>query len=236
MGQNHSSHAKINIKGGKARGKKGGRAQEYTALLTLPLDIQSLIRAKTIEAGASTFEKGAHGAKHLADIFKKAPGEGTPSVQVSNVNIAAFFHNKNCVELLVTFLRGVEVAAYVLEVLGENELKKIGIRIADELTAQTGLDAPEKFATHVHHYIRLETNRVYEDGLRHIYFLFHPDTNWHPEFQSLVRRMPLPENLLGMSECLDSLVVWMKFIRSYLNRVKPQKPDGDNVSRHHPCL
>lgn len=99
-------------------------------------------------------------------------------------------------------------------------LRKIGIRIASELEAQTGLDAPKKFSARVHNYIMAETSTLRSGRMHHVYFLYHPDTDWHPEFKQRVSDQPLPVNFLGMSENLDSLVVWMKFLRQHMSATK----------------
>jgi len=225
MGVGHSKHFDVAVKAAKTRGKKGRKALEWTGILTIPLDIQAFLRAKTTESYASAFEKGALGLKHIGDFctnFRQQPSNSAPSVQVFNSSIAAVFQGKDCIRLLTTFLQGVQVVAHLLEILGESELKQIGVRIANELGAQTSLKVPKVFASHVYAYAKSEAARVYGDGLQHLYFLFHPDNNWHPEFQDLVTRRPLPDNLVAMSESLDCLVVWMRFVRGYLDRVQPK--------------
>jgi len=102
------------------------------------------------------------------------------------------------------------------------ELKQISVRIANELGALTSRKVPKTFASYVYVTRRSEAKRAYGDGLQHLYFLFHPGNNSHPGFQGLVTRNPLPDNLVAMSESLDCLAVWRKFVRGYLDRAQPQ--------------
>ena len=214
------------MKVSKTRVRKGGKVLEAAnALITLPLDLRAYLAAETVGSCASAFERGALGLKHLSEAytnFMYQPGNGAPSVHVFSSSIAVVFQGKDYLRLLTGFLQGVQVVAPMLEVFGESELKALGVRIANELAAQTGLSVPAKFADHVYKYAEAEANRVYGDGLQHLYFLFHPDNNWHPEFQALVRRRRLPNNLVAMSESLDCLVVWMRFIRDHLDHAQPK--------------
>jgi hypothetical protein len=91
------------------------------------------------------------------------------------------------------------------------ELK--GIR--QELVAQTGLDAPIKFATQVHMYIKDEARKTpyTNNGAKHLFFVYHPDNDWHSYFNHLVEQHPLSSRFCGMSENLDSLCLWMRFLR-----------------------
>ncbi|CZR60206.1 uncharacterized protein PAC_10102 [Phialocephala subalpina] len=91
---------------------------------------------------------------------------------------------------------------------GVTELR--GMR--EELVAQTGLDAPKKFAKQVYRYIRMKAEQA-QDSETHVFFLYHPDTDWHPDFFEMVERDPLPDNFYGMSENLDALCVWMQYLR-----------------------
>ncbi|RDW56580.1 hypothetical protein BP6252_14085 [Coleophoma cylindrospora] len=222
-GFSYSKFFNVGVKAAKTSGKKSRKGLEWTGIITIPLDIQAFLYAKTAESCTSAFEKGALGLKHIGDFcanFRQQPNSSAPSVHVFDSSIAVVFRGKDCIRLLATFLQGVQVVAHLLEVLGESELKQIGVRIANELSAQTSLKVPKIFASHVYAYAKSEATRVYGDGLQHLYFLFHPDNNWHPEFQDLVTSRPLPDNLVAMSESLDCLVVWMKFVRGHLDRVR----------------
>ncbi|KAF3023553.1 hypothetical protein E8E14_010299 [Neopestalotiopsis sp. 37M] len=118
---------------------------------------------------------------------------------------------------LEMFLRTSSIAACALEVLqGSSRLEEIGIKIHAEMQAQTGLDAPYKFAKHVSDYIHQNTSEIRSKDFRHLYFLYHPDTDWHGEFHTIVTRHELSSAFLGMSESLEALCAWMAYIRALL--------------------
>ncbi|KIX96999.1 uncharacterized protein Z520_07113 [Fonsecaea multimorphosa CBS 102226] len=100
--------------------------------------------------------------------------------------------------------------------------------IRRELAAQTRLDAPEKFATQVHGYIDMmtkstststsSTSKSNSSMKQHLYFVYHPDTDWHPYFCKLVERKPLANNFFGMAENLDTLCIWMRYLRALFTK------------------
>ncbi|KAH0841122.1 hypothetical protein AYO21_06611 [Fonsecaea monophora] len=90
--------------------------------------------------------------------------------------------------------------------------------IRRELEAQTRLDAPEKFAVHVHGYIDMMTKSTAKSGKKHLYFVYHPDTDWHPYFCRLVEKKPMANNFFGMAENLDTLCIWMRYLRALFAR------------------
>ncbi|PNP39646.1 hypothetical protein TGAMA5MH_08464 [Trichoderma gamsii] len=45
------------------------------------------------------------------------------------------------------------------------------------------------------------------------FFVWHPDTSWHPAFYAKVKETPLPATFMGESDCLDRLCIAMKAIR-----------------------
>lgn len=95
--------------------------------------------------------------------------------------------------------------------IGE-ELGKIKdeLRLANSLQVQ-GSNGPNGFAQHVYDFIQMRIDEV-GDGL-HMFFVYHPDTNWYPSFRKLIRSNPLPPTFCAKSDCLDTLVVFMRIIR-----------------------
>lgn len=124
--------------------------------------------------------------------------------------------------LFNTFLQASGVVAQYLTVIqGTKALERIGAT----MDAQTGLLAPQKFARQVYRFVKQRSAETRNDGSTHIFFVYHPDTDWHPEFfhHATHDRDPLPSNFLGLSENLDALCVWMKFLRGLMNKVQPGK-------------
>lgn len=114
-----------------------------------------------------------------------------------------------------TFVNAAGVVAQFIQVYQGHQIIGELKGIRQELVAQTGLDAPVKFATQVHMYIRNEARKTpyTNNGTKHLYFVYHPDTDWHPYFNHLVEQHPLSSRFYGMSENLDALCLWMRFLR-----------------------
>lgn len=116
------------------------------------------------------------------------------------------------------FLSGLGAAVHFLEVWqgasAHTALEDIGARLANEAEAHTGLIAPKKFVEQVHDFIIEKTSREWPSRSRnHVFFLYHPDTDWSPSFFRRIQNHPLSQRFLGMSENLDALVLWMRFIK-----------------------
>ncbi|PGH08767.1 hypothetical protein AJ79_05866 [Helicocarpus griseus UAMH5409] len=179
-----------------------------------------------IAAGVKEIWDGYNAGRNgiiIQDQMQK-PGQGIPSIQTCASSLAVFFKRKNAFDLFSVFLNGISVVAQFVEVLqGPSALEEIGQNIHRELEAQTGLTAPKTFAKQVHKVIMHQTSLLYEDGIPHFYFLYHPDTDWHGYFFDIVSQKPLPPNLLGVSENLDALCLWMIFLRQHLDRDNRRK-------------
>lgn len=148
-----------------------------------------------------------------------------PSVRALSDSLTTYFRKKSYKEMLATFLEVVQIASIVLDILYPNSaMQEIGLKIAGALGAQVGLDAPGRFAKHVYLYIQKFLNHQHVEGVQHLYFLYHPGTNWHTEFEDKVKEKPLSANFIGMSDSLDSIVAYMRFFRWYLNKKKKPKP------------
>jgi hypothetical protein len=113
------------------------------------------------------------------------------------------------------FLDAAGVAAKCAQVYQGRQIIRELRLMRQEMQAQTALESPEKFATHVYKYINMKTKEVSESG-KDLFFLYHPDTDWHPEFFYLVQNKPLKGNFIGLSENLDALCIWMHWIRTVL--------------------
>lgn len=129
-------------------------------------------------------------AMEAGEFYKtKSGGAGgknsLPALEAFCGNLQRYLKNpEKWVQLFQSFVAG-SVALGVMQVLqGSGELEKIGIRIHGEMQAHTGLDAPKKFSEIALHYLESETSTVHGDALDHLYFLYHPDTDWHGYFVS----------------------------------------------------
>lgn len=131
-------------------------------------------------------------------------------------------------ELLSVYLQTGSIAACALSVLqGNSALEQIGIKIQSSLEAQTALQAPAQFAKHVSNFITSMAAQVQSGDYDHLYFLYHPDTDWHGEFHKIMSKTDPSRAYCGMSENLNAICNWMAFIRHCLandqSRKRPRK-------------
>ncbi|KAG7294410.1 hypothetical protein NEMBOFW57_004481 [Staphylotrichum longicolle] len=160
-----------------------------------------------------------NGRVHRAEMQRngQAMRNVIPEVKALVSNLATYVKHRNIHELFLTFLQGANTVAYWVDVLqGDKAQAEIGKLIHGELEAHVGLEAPRKFARQVHMTIKEQMASTPAGDAHDIFFLYHPDTNWHGEFLHIVKRHPLPANFLGMSENLDAIVIWMLFLRRQL--------------------
>ncbi|TGO20505.1 hypothetical protein BPAE_0289g00030 [Botrytis paeoniae] len=202
--------------------KKGSSRSSSNQTSIAPMHLEQIFRfpgvltevssvVKNLSEGYTTYQNGAALRNQLESVM--------PEVQTFASGMNRYLKNKNWLDLFQTFLVGANVVAAFMEVLqGSSGLEEIGLKIYGELEAQTGLAAPDKFAKHVDKYIRKEAASVYGGDEEHLYFLYHPDTDWHGEFHDIVQNKPVPSNFVGMSENLHALCTWMLFMRKRLER------------------
>ncbi|KAI9647029.1 hypothetical protein NHQ30_005031 [Ciborinia camelliae] len=149
----------------------------------------------------------------------KAVRKDLPKITALLSSLEKFIGNADFVNGFNMYLGVAGVVAQYVDVLqGGKALAEVGLQIKGELEAQTGLQAPEAFAKQVRLFIdqRIseESQSATRSGVKHAFFLYHPDSDWHPHFYESVRRKALPINFLGISQNLDSICVWMKFVRA----------------------
>ncbi len=158
-------------------------------------------------------------AMEAGELYKSKTGSTLPAVEAFCSNVQRYVKNpEKWVKMFQAFAAG-SITMGVLQVLqGTAELERIGIKIHGEIQAHTGLEAPKKFSEIVMHYLESETSTVHGDALDHLYFLYHPDTDWHGWFWHRMKNRPFPDNFLGMSEHLELICAFMLFTRRNLRR------------------
>ncbi|OQV02847.1 hypothetical protein CLAIMM_07972 [Cladophialophora immunda] len=146
-------------------------------------------------------------AERLANVIQKA----MPAVKI----LAS--HGKYLAGFQGYFVAAGLPAQFIQVFQGQQIIAELrGIR--RELEAQTRLDAPEKFATQVYGYIDMMTKSTSKSSNKHLYFVYHPDTDWHPYFCKLVERKPTANTFFGMAENLDTLCIWMRYLRALFTK------------------
>ena len=120
--------------------------------------------------------------------------------------------------LLGAFLQGRETTARSIKPdHGTAALERIGLRIAGDMQPHTALKTPQRFARQTVRFIAEQASRHGTSKTsKNYFFLYHPDTDWNPEFFDYAKKHDLPESFLGMSESLDALCTWMIFLRHNL--------------------
>ncbi|EXJ53514.1 uncharacterized protein A1O5_13290 [Cladophialophora psammophila CBS 110553] len=115
-----------------------------------------------------------------------------------------------------TFLAGVGVvtqgAGVLTQYLQTRQMIAEVRGIHEELVAGTGLSA-DQFASRVYEYIKMKTKQTSGHKRKHLYFVYHPDTDWHPRFAALTADEELADSFMGLCEDLDFLCLWMQYLR-----------------------
>ncbi|KAI9035886.1 uncharacterized protein KD926_002640 [Aspergillus affinis] len=156
-----------------------------------PLPILTVTSApKDLVGTWSDFENGRAQRREMT-LTEEAVRDGIPAIKCFISALATHFQHQNYLELFYAFIAGSNAIVYWVELRLKLSQDKWTNAFDMKLIA------------------RLDSE--------HIYFLYHPDTDWHAEFFDLVKNNSLPVNFLGLSENLDSLCAWMLFLRRHLN-------------------
>lgn len=230
MGQDQSY---VKKKGsGRKKGGRGGKAGKGDWGLGNLLNIEMVLTAIPEGFNAYTNFQNGRVKRREMSLNGEAFREGIPTVKCFLTALTKNLAQQNYLELISTFLMTMNTVATWVEVLqGNSALEHIGHKIHGELQAQTGLMAAKAFAEQVEKTIRHEAN-----DLDQFYFLYHPDTDWHAEYFDRVKRERLPDNFLGLSENLDSIVVWMLFLRRHLAAKKKKAQFHLIIPAYRPML
>ncbi|KAF2398333.1 hypothetical protein EJ06DRAFT_532085 [Trichodelitschia bisporula] len=164
-----------------------------------------MIAVEVVKTEATNLKDNIKAIRDASGAIKHA----LPTVKIV-ASHAVFLANFNA------FIGAAGVVAQFIQVYQGQQVITELRNIRQELAVQTALDAPEKFAKQVYKYVAMKAAETAGAQPRHFYFLYHPDTDWHPTFFELVENKPLPDSFYGMSENLDALCVWMRFVRVML--------------------
>jgi len=128
-------------------------------------------------------------------------------------------------------------AALVIQVYQcKQALEKIGrsldgineeIMKQNNLTAQ-GSTGPHGFAQHVYSYVKHRIEEV-DDKKKHMFFVYHPDTEWYASFADLMRENRLPPSFCAKSADLDKLCRYLQTTRELLTA---ESDEGNDVVFH----
>lgn len=174
--------------------------------------------AKCIESAVASSSKSVSQA---ADAVKKTSEEF-----VSEVHGVRLMAKSMCIS--------VAAIAVIMEQLLE-EVKQVNRNlgaIREELwrtnvLKSSGGAGSNGFAQVVYNFVAMEANKSQYANDR--FFVWHPDTSWHPAFYAMVKKDPLPAAFLGESDCLDKLCIAMKAFRQGM---REQGEDPADIGFH----
>lgn len=223
---------------GQKRDEKGVDASRQ--LIEIPLDLNAFIQAKEAQFGSATPEEDTASVSNLTEAEAGDPSASTnaqepeqeqepntnqdasvqspPAVQTPIRAVNRVFRNADWPTPLQQFITTLQLGTNDVNAIYESDVEKSGITLPEELKTRTSLSNPAKFSAHVHKFLYRQSRTAFSDDMRHLYFLYHPDAEWHPDFCDFAQDKPLPDNFLGFSDDLDALVAWMMFIRQNLGR------------------
>ncbi|KAJ4319443.1 hypothetical protein N0V84_006345 [Fusarium piperis] len=223
---------------GQKRDEKGVDASRQ--MIEIPLDLNAFLQAKEAQFGSATAEEDSAAVSNPteaeagepstsnsspeqeqeqgANANQEASLQSPPSVQTPFRAVNRVFRNADWSIPLQQFLPTLQLGTNDIYVIYESDIEKSGIKLPEELKTRNSLSNPAKFSAHVHKFLYRQSRTAFSDDMRHLYFLYHPDAEWHPDFCDYAQDKPLPDNFLGFSDNLDALVAWMMFIRQNLGR------------------
>ncbi|KAM0417112.1 hypothetical protein ACHAPT_012888 [Fusarium lateritium] len=218
----------------QAKRRGGQRPKKYEKgvdasrqLIEIPLNLNGFLQAKEAQFDTTAIEEDAVTVSNSPQEPEQEPElnanqevslQPPPTVQTSVKAVNKVFRNSDWSSSLQQFLTALQLGPSAVHIIYESDLEKAGVQLSQDQETRTSLSTPAKFSAHVHKYLCRQSRTAFSDDMRHLYFLYHPDAEWHPDFYDLAQDKPLPDNFLGFSDNLDALVAWMMFIRQHLGR------------------
>ncbi|KAI5459213.1 hypothetical protein BGZ63DRAFT_456016 [Mariannaea sp. PMI_226] len=108
---------------------------------------------------------------------------------------------------------------------GAKALKLIAAKLDDDspdhLAAQTSVDVYENFPHYVYDMVEERLISTQHDpAIEHWFFIYHPDNDWYPKFNRLLRQNSLGPRFCGFSNQIDTIFMFMLAAR---RRIKERK-------------
>lgn len=197
------------------------------------IDTTLFSSGKSVSEAADSLKKHAASIDATLSSSGKSVSEAANSIKTAAQEIVPEVHG---VRLMAKSLCiSVATIAVIMEqmVLEIKQVNQNLGNIREELwhtnvLTSSGGAGKNGFAEVVYNFVNMEAGRgQYKDDC---FFVWHPDTSWHPAFYAIVKQTPLPATFMGESDSLDRLCIAMKAIRQGM---KEQGKDPDKTPTFH---
>ncbi|EHK15341.1 uncharacterized protein TRIVIDRAFT_64744 [Trichoderma virens Gv29-8] len=188
--------------------------------------------SKSFSTTAENIQKDARSINEAVSSTCNSVSEPADSIKKAAQEIVPEIHG---VRLIAKSLSVSVVAiAAIMEQLLE-EVKQVNHNLANireelwrtNVLTSSGGAGKSGFAEIVYNFVDMEAGRAqYKNDC---FFVWHPDTSWHPAFYAKAKDTPLPATFLGESDCLDRLYIAMKALRQGM---REQGNDPSDVTFH----
>ncbi|UKZ77115.1 hypothetical protein TrVFT333_004833 [Trichoderma virens FT-333] len=188
--------------------------------------------SKSFSTTAENIQKDARSINEAVSSTCNSVSEAADSIKKAAQEIIPEIHG---VRLIAKSLSVSVVAiAAIMEQLLE-EVKQVNHNLANireelwrtNVLTSSGGAGKSGFAEIVYNFVDMEAGRAqYKNDC---FFVWHPDTPWHPAFYAKAKDTPLPATFLGESDCLDRLCIAMKALRQGM---REQGNDPSDVTFH----
>jgi hypothetical protein len=150
---------------------------------------------------AENFEEMCHTGVSMAQTLKQSAAAMTRDINKVRIIANSMadtiqYHNRF---MQITMSQGVRALSRIGDELG-NIKDELGL--ANSLNVQ-GSTGEAGFAQHVYDFVQLRIDEV--GGLKHRFFVYHPDDGWYPAFRKLIRQTAVFLCQVGQSGWVDAV-------------------------------
>ncbi|KAM0429096.1 hypothetical protein ACHAQK_011268 [Fusarium lateritium] len=186
-------------------------------LTEIPFDAEAFLLAKAARAKPADAEASETGeGDDLAELEYEGTRADVPTVHAHLKGVDKACRNGDWSKPLQRFLTRLQMGSNNLSVIYDSDVAKAGVEVPEKSESWVDQSEPAKFAGHVYRFMGRQCRSASSD--RHLYVLYHPDPEWHADFYDLLQDKPLPSNFLGLSDNLDALVAFVRFVRKRLGK------------------
>ncbi|GAB7330771.1 hypothetical protein MBLNU13_g02321t1 [Cladosporium sp. NU13] len=108
-----------------------------------------------------------------------------------------------------------------LETLGQTVSEDVK-EVNNSMDTLIGLDEPSKLSEHIYNFVRQQAELDgLQPGTKDLFFVYHPGSNWWPEFDKLLKKSPLA-GFCGKTNEIEALIMALVSIRLAV-RDKPEQ-------------